>query len=97
VRQIELNPHFGNVISSVLHSEKLNVPQAMDHCPRSGDRVIAPGAVPIALSCAGCCWAPAASAHGWSVRETAAVPIKVAAIAAAERIFTVRDIMLRLM
>jgi hypothetical protein len=87
-----LNSHIGNVISSVLHSEKLNVPQAMDHCPCSGDRVIAPGAAPIALSCAGC-WMPAASTHGWSVRETATVPIKVAAIAAAERIFTERNIM----
>jgi hypothetical protein len=70
------------------------MPQAMFPCPCSGDRVIAPDAAPKALSCAG--WTPAASVRVWNVPETATVPIKIAAIAAAESIFTARDIMVGL-
>jgi hypothetical protein len=41
-------------------------------------------------------WRPAAFMRVWTARETATVPIKVAAIAAAESIFTVRDIIIGL-
>jgi hypothetical protein len=88
-----LNSHIDNVISNILQSEWLIVPPAMIGCLRSGDCDISPEGA-FAHSCAGP--VHATSANGGSVRETAHVPTKAAAIAAAERICAVRDIMVGL-
>jgi hypothetical protein len=82
--------HIGNIVSSASQSEVLSLPQAMK--PFSAGRVTAAGAA--FVSCAG--WAPAAVVRVWTVRATATVAIKAAAMAAAETNFVVRVIMVGL-